>query len=742
MAYGKAISRTHEARRVYAAKDISSFIKPEMNRCVHCTRCIRFSEEIDGGAEFGWSQRGDRTEVGVFGDLPLTSVVSGNVIDICPVGALTDNKYRFTARVWEMRETQAPCVLCSVGCRQSVWTKDGEIKRVTAGENEKINDTWICDVARYGWSGAHGEGRVYQPMIRKDGNLTPVGWAEAVGEVARRFAAIITREGGEAIAGLGGAASTNETAYTFGVFMRSVLGTNHIDSRIHPRDIAQTDAQHAAFGGVGGVGTIAELGRSKAIVIVGSDPFSQHPILALQIRKAHRAGAVIVNVNQRRADLRVLGRTHHLTPALGGVSRTLRALAKCLLDGGVRPEGANAEEYARLLAASDVSRLCEEAQIAPSDFKAAAHALMEADGAASVLSGPGETGKVAVSEAINLGLLLRANVLFAAGVPNLQGAMDMGLRPDALPGGGVLDEKKCAACEETWGRPPSAKAGKNANGIINGLESGEFKALYLLGCDPVAERPDGAHTRSALEKADFVVLQTAHLNASAEYADVVIPAPTLYEEAGSVTNLERRVQYLPRALKPPIEKMTPDAWQAFVDVAKAMERPLRAVSIDRIQAQVRALVGDYANAFGRLPDEGLHLERVRTGAYQIALIPEKEARGTGLRMLLTPVLWLSGAYAASAQHLADMLGAALVVSPADAEVLDAGDGELVEFEMGGARVQLPIRIEKNAPVGVVFAPEGYLRAHGGSALNLGDAPGRQGVEIQVRKVVITQGTGV
>ncbi len=733
MAYGKAISRTHEFRRVYPDKEISPFIKPEMNRCVHCTRCIRFTEEIDGGAEFGWAQRGDRTEVGVFEDLPLTSVVSGNVIDICPVGALTDNKYRFTARVWEMRETKTPCALCSVGCRQSVWTKDGEIKRVTAAENGRVNDAWICDVARFGWSAARGEGRVAQPMIRREGRLVPISWAEAIGEAARRFGAVIEAHGAGALAGLGGASSTNETAYQFGVFMRSVLGTGHVDCRVHPRDLAQTDAQRAAFGGVGGVGSIKELGRSGAVVIVGADPFAQHPILALQIRKAHRAGAVIVSVNQRRIDLRVQGRTHQFVPALGGVSRALRALAKCLLEGGARPGGANANEYAALLAEADLGRLCGEADVALEAVRAAAAAILAAEGGVSVLSGPGETGKTAVSEAINLGLLLRASALFAPGAPNLQGALDMGLHPQTLPGGGLTDARARAACAEAWGRLPGAEAGKDANGILDGLARGELKGLYLLGCDPAAERPDGARAREALEKADFVVLHASHLNASAEYADLVIPAPSLYEEAGSVTNLERRAQSLPRALKPTIDRMTPDAWRAFVDMARAMERPMRAASLEKIQVEARALIGDYADAFGRLPEEGLLLARPREGACQVAPIPEKEAPAPGLRMLLTPVLWLSGAQVASARHLADMPDAALAVSPADAEVLGAAEGEEVEFEIGGRTARLPLRPDRGVPAGVAFAPEGYLRVHGGSLLNAGGAPGRQGVEIRPRK---------
>ena len=697
MAYGKAISRTHEFRRVYPNKEMSPFIKPEMNRCVHCTRCIRFTEEVDGGAEFGWAKRGDRTEVGIFEDLPLTSIVSGNVIDICPVGALTDNKYRFTARVWEMQETQGPCTLCSVGCRQSVWTRDGEVKRVTAAENGRVNDTWICDVARFGWSGVHGEGRITQPMMRKDGELKPVGWTETIGEVARRFCALMEQAGGGAIAGLGGASSTNETAYQFGVFLRSVLGTNHLDSRIHPRDVVQTDLECAAFGGVGGVGSIQELGRSKAIIIVGSDPFTQHPILALQVRKAHRAGAVIINVNQRRINLRVQGRVHHLVPVLGGISRTLRALAKYLVDGGVRPEGENAERYAALLDSVDLSHLCEEADVSPDALMAAARAILVSGGGVSVLSGPGETGKAAVSEAINLGLLLRGNMLFATGAPNLQGAIDMGLHPEVLPCGDLSDQTAQAACGEAWGRPPATPAGKDVNGILNGLISGGLKGLYILGCDPVAEHPNGAQAREALEKSELVVLHTSHLNASAEYADIVIPAPTLYEEAGSVTNLERRVQSLPRALKPTIDKMVPEAWRAFVDIAKAMERPLRANTLAKIQIQARSIINDYADAFGRIPDEGLHLKREGRRTYQIAQIPEREAQEPGLRMLLTPVLWLSGAHVASAYHLADMPDAALSLSPNDAESLGVQDGELVEFKVGGELVQLPRTSMKTRP---------------------------------------------
>ena len=267
---------------------------------------------------------------------------------------------------------------------------------------------------------------------------------------------------------------------------------------------------------------------------------------------------------------------------------------------------------------------------------AAARAILAAEGGVSVLSGPGETGKVAVSEAINLGLLLRANMLFAAGAPNLQGAIDMGLHPESPARRRLVEWGRARRLRGGVGEAPRrASRGEMQSGILDGLRSMmNSKPCTFWAATPWPSIPDGARAREALDKAGFVVLQASHLNASAEYADVVIPAPTLYEETGSVTNLERRAQALPRALKPMIDKMIPEAWRAFADIAKAMERPMRANSLDKIRIQARALIGDYADAFGRIPDEGLHLKREGRRAYQIARIPEKEAQAPGLRMLL------------------------------------------------------------------------------------------------------------
>ena len=730
LGYAKAVSRTHELRRIYPKKEISPFIKPEMNRCVHCTRCIRFTTEIDGGGEFGWANRGDRTEVGVFADLPLTSIVSGNVIDICPVGALTDNKYRFTARVWEMKEVEGPCTLCSVGCRQKVWNREGDLKRVTAGDNPEVNDTWICDVGRWGWSGVQNKSRIESPMIRENGELRPASWDEAQSLIARRFSAIRSESGGAVLAGLGGGRSTNEAAYQFGTLFRSVLGSANLDCRIHPRDMHQTEAQRAGLGAAGGHGSLAGLTRARAILLVGSDPFEEHPILGLKARAAHSAGGSIVSVHSRRIDLHVLGRMHHLTPIPGEEARALSALARLFLDAGASPRGAEADAVRGGLTQLDADTLCRESALDAADLAAAAKALRPDEGGVCVVVGPGLKDEAAITEAVNIALMLDAEILFASGAANLQGALDMGLHPALLPGGGLVDDTSArGACTELWGGEAPKPDGLGADGILAGAAKGKIRGLYLLECDPLAESSDGEMARRALEGAEFVVVHASHRGASMEYADVVLPAPTLYEEEGTVTNIERRIQRLRRAVKPQGSGAR-EAWRVLSDIARLLEHPMKANNLAGIQAQIRLLAEEYAPAFGKAPEAGVRLGRERNGNSRSVTHEPTNPPPSGLQMILAPALWLTGAFIASAHHLSGMPEATLRISPTDAERMGVGDGAAVSFEIGGKSVCLPARVDPTLPVGVAQAPEGYLAALAGAALNLGGDEGR-GTVIQV-----------
>ncbi|MFQ5692814.1 MAG: NADH-quinone oxidoreductase subunit NuoG, partial [Nitrospinota bacterium] len=303
--FGDAFTRNEFGRRTYPKLDISPFIEPEMNRCIHCTRCIRFSEEIDGYSEFGFVDRGDRTMVDVYHgmDLSVRSPVSGNVIDLCPVGALTNKPYRFAARVWEMAATETPCLLCPVQCASVVWTREGCIKRVTAGTNEAVNECWICDAGRWGMEFAASANRRTAPWAGRGGERAQVAWKDALARTTEGLQEVRDRYGSQAIAGIGGGRSTNEAAYLFQKLLRGVLGTNHVDARVHPLDVAATDASIRARGYPGlGLGLEA-LDRAPAVFLFGSDLFYEHPILALRVRKAVRCGGRLVLAHPRRVSL-------------------------------------------------------------------------------------------------------------------------------------------------------------------------------------------------------------------------------------------------------------------------------------------------------------------------------------------------------------------------------------------------------------------------------------------------------
>ncbi|MEK6711158.1 MAG: molybdopterin-dependent oxidoreductase, partial [Nitrospinota bacterium] len=396
--------------------------------------------------------------------------------------------------------------------------------------------------------------------------------------------------------------------------------------------------------------------------------------------------------------------------------------------GGAAPAGDGAGAYAQALASADLGALCREAGLDPRAVEEAARALRPEEGEVAVLVGPGVQDAAAASEAIDLALLLRAGLLFASAGPNLQGALDMGLHPGLLPGGKRLSDSAArAACQEVWGRPLSEAPGLDAEGIWAALAGKRVRALYLLNCDPAAEHPDGARVRQALEAAEFVVLHASHVNASLAHADVVLPATTLYEEEGSVTSLERRVQRLRRAIKPVGEAREP--WRVLSDLGRAMESPMKAHALDRIRLQARQLCADYAGLFARLPEEGVQLARGRGGRFQAASLPPAGAPAGGLRLLLAPALWLSGSQVASAAHLRSMPRAALRLSPPDADRIGVGEGGEADLELSGASLRLPVRVDGSLPVGLAQAPEGYLAALGGS---LPASAARGGIPVRVR----------
>ena len=711
MSYANAISRTQELRRIFPKKEISPFIKPEMNRCVHCTRCIRFTSEIDGGEEFGWAFRGDKTEVGIYEDLPLSSIVSGNVIDICPVGALTDNKYRFTSRVWEMEHTDTSCTLCSIGCKQRVWSQEGILKRVTASENPEVNDTWICDVARYGWSGVHAENRISKPMVRLDGNLKEVDWDEAIQHIADKYVSFKQINGGVSFAGLGGSYSSNEASFQFQKFFRTVLESNQVDCRIHPRDYSQTDAQISVFGCSGGFATLSDLSNSDHIVLFGSDPFQEHPILALQIRKAHAKGAYIDSINPRKIDLHLNNRMSHFVPSTGQETIFIKAIQKIVLQK-MFPNGMSNiskenhskgfEGLDKFLESAFANNL-EETEIEISLLEEIAQRLILNKDNLTFVIGPFISDVSLNIEILNLAKILDCNFFFASVPPNLQGAFDMMVSP--------LDKSRFEKNFEV----------RNSGQVFESILAGDISSLYLMNCDPVSEHPNGKLVREALESSCFVVLHATHMNATVPFADVVLPSLTSYEENGSYTNIERRVLMNRRAINPVNGLFGKETWKVFSEIARAMENPMKSNSLEQIQIEISKFVEDYEVAFASSKSNGVCLLQEKEGGFVVSAIStlEQEQKDS-IKLILTPHLPLSGIFVSSAYHLWDMPNACFRMCESDANDLGVFNGSEFEFKIGDKTLKLPVEIDDSISPGFAFAPEGFLKIYNDSLLNMGE----------------------
>ena len=299
MGFGRSYSYYDQPKRAVASEDIGPLIETEMTRCIHCTRCVRFGEEIAGLRELGVTSRGEDSEIGTYVKHFLQSELSGNIIDLCPVGALTAKPSRYRERAWTLQERAsiAPhdCVGSNIyiNTRSQEYAPQHEVMRVTPREHEAINECWISDRDRFAYEGLYHTDRVLKPRMKKNGNWVEVDWKYALMAVADRLQAIIVDQSPDQIAALVSPNSTTEECYLLQKLMRA-LGSNNIDHRLHQRDFSD---QHQAPNFVGLGITLSELETVKSVLLIGSMVRYQQPLVAHRINKAFQEGATVMAIN-------------------------------------------------------------------------------------------------------------------------------------------------------------------------------------------------------------------------------------------------------------------------------------------------------------------------------------------------------------------------------------------------------------------------------------------------------------
>ena len=671
MSYGPGESRFVEEKRHFEKPiPISDLVMLDRERCILCARCTRFSDEISGDPLIEFKERGNGTQVLTFPGEPFSSYFSGNTVQICPVGALTATPYRFRARPWDLEAVESTCPHCSVGCKISVQASQNKVLRFLGVDNGPTNQSWLCDKGRFGFEYLNSADRLSTPLVRSGDILEESTWGAALDAAAARISSVIEAHGADAVAGLGGARSTNEEAYAFGKLMRAVVGTPHLDAQLD-------DGLNPQFlAGVEPRATIDDLERAKTVLVWGPDLKEELPVLYLRVRRAAtELGANLIVVHPRATGLDDVA-SHVVRYRAGDGSATLRRL--------MTGEG---------------------------DLAASREALGEGPVVAIIgRTGLTEDARLAESVAAFARDLPGVGLMPATRRSNVYGALDMGLSPALLPGRvSAYDAAARSALAESWGAVPGG-SGRDADGIIEGLEAGIIKAIVLLGSDPAQDFPDPERAAAALERADVVVAIDLFETASTAFADIVLPALGFAEVEGSVTNLEGRVQKVNRLLPGPGQSRS--AAEIVEDLARRLGGSIGATSAEALAKEIATLAPAYGGVTWDVLDWGAGREGVvlpgPDGSQPLGFVPlatDLAPPDTGLTLHLARTLYDRGTAVQRGPSLAKLIAQPAVhVHPDDAGRLGVSDATLARVGGSNGSVELTVRLDASLAPGTVYVP--------------------------------------
>ena len=485
--YGGTNSRYQEEKRVVFHKEVGPLISmEEMSRCIHCTRCVRFGQEVAGAMELGMSNRGEYAEIETFVGRSVDSELSGNMIDLCPVGALTSKPFRYSARTWELSRRKSISPHDSTGANLIIQVKNHRVMRVVPMENESVNECWIADRDRFSYEALNSDERLPSPMLKQGGAWKAVDWTTALEYVANGLRQVKAEHGAEAIGLLASPHSTIEELYLAGVLMKG-FGSQNIDYRL----------RHAEFPNEAGVRylgmSIASLSDLQSVLVVGSNLRKDHPLFAQRIRQAARKGCAVNSLQERPMDWAMPVANRLVADPSVWVQALADVAAAVAHEKGVpSPVHGTASEGAKAIARS---MLGGERKAVLLGNAAAHHAR-----ASSLLA-----------LANWIGEQTGASVGYLTEAANTVGAQ----LASAKPGPGGL----------------------NASQML----SGSLKAAVLLNCEPGLDTAAGRNGGSGLRAADLVV-SLSPFKANMDIADVMLPIAPFTETSGTFVNAEGRVQ--------------------------------------------------------------------------------------------------------------------------------------------------------------------------------------------------------
>ncbi|MBF0469978.1 MAG: NADH-quinone oxidoreductase subunit G [Gammaproteobacteria bacterium] len=658
MGYGNDSSNYGETKREVVDPDLGPLIATDMNRCIHCTRCVRFGAEIAGMMELGAPGRGETMHISTFVAKTVDSEISANVIDLCPVGALTSKPFRYKARPWELQGVETVSLHDAMTPPIRVDSRRGEVMRVVPAS---AGDAWIADRDRFAYTGLASGDRLTRPMIKRDGLWKEVEWDRALTFAAEGLQKLVKSGGGDGVAALAGTTSTTEEYYLLQKLMRG-LGSNHLDSRL--RQIDFSDEERAPiYPGLGQ--PLAAIADHDSYLLIGTDLRHEQPLLAQKVREANRKGAKVLVVNP--------------APFPQAMSLTEEIITT---------PSALVTELAAIAAAVEVStgsaalqKIITAAEITPHHQRIAA-ALRESSSGQILLGGialahPQLSLLRALAEQIAASC--NAQLGYAGAGGNSAGAALAGFLPHYGVGGVALAEKG-----KSWRE----------------MSASEIKGVVLLNLEPELDGVDSAALLAMLRQTSFNVALTAFVSDEMEqYADVLLPLATAYETSGTAINGAGETVTLRAALPLPGESRP--GWK----VLRVLGNLLNLSGFEQMSS---AEVTTEVEAFTT------HLDpAVQSGASQNGEIPEsfpEFPQGDGLQRVVTNALYASDPVVRRAPPLQQTAIAArgrrVHLSAIDGEALALSDGDKVVIRQGSQSRFVECTLQPNQAAGTVIVAVG------------------------------------
>jgi formate dehydrogenase alpha subunit len=683
------------------------------NRCVMCEKCVKVCHETIGSSALFINECGDKAFIDK--DLDLCEFC-GNCVAVCPTGTMISKTFKFKARPWELTKVASACTACGAQCQIDLNVKNDKVLRITSDDETTVNNGNLCIGGYFSYGYINSDQRLTTPQLKDGKKQRAADWDEALSTVAAKM----QETDGAAIAGLTSPRLTNEEHYLFQKLFRAGAGSNNIDSEARFGALRSSTVLNKNLGLIGSSHHISHIAKSEAVMVFGCDVTAEAPAIDWQIETACRKNdGKLVLANMRKVKLNRYSNSY-LGYRPGSEVDLANALCRLLLDNNLVDE-AKLQEYVgnldamkKHLATIDLAATLDTTGLTLQQMTEAATTLGEAGSVALVFGADitkSENAEAAVAALSNLAILSGALFGEFGGLfpvdekGNMQGLLDMGVTPELFPGYQDYATNR-AAFEKAW-KVTLPETGRDALSILDGIEKGEIRFLYLAGTNPLVSFPQSDRWRKALDKVDFLVVQDILSSELTAMADVVLPGASFAEKTGSVTALDNRVSCLGKAIACVGESR--EDWEIFADLCQRLTDGGCCPDNLAVMAEIRELVPMYEGVCFAGGGHGQICLKEVYVPKKGKLIYSEVAGGNksidGLQLLSGKMLFHFGTTTTYAPGPLSVAPDGYVeVNSIDADSLGVADGGKLRLTTSGGEVIAPVKVSANVPAGLLFAP--------------------------------------